>query len=449
MNRHILRVIGIFFLQIIGFLFLCYLLVPKTSVANACPQSASNVTLEEISLGLSDGQTLKGWYEAQSENTGDNTCFGAYVTLPVTDTLYIGIGSARPAEGSGDGAYFANFINDTSPILTGIAEPNEQGFHEMIYDGSLIHIAGTDPHPDNQTAGNHYTYSPCNTFTKYRDATNGLKYVYHTWGLWKSGSNLYASVSAHDGTYPDSCTYGMTCMGQIFTSANNGSTWTHTSDLGGYRAYDVICFDDDLYAIYNDEYQGVLTMAKSTDGGTTWNDVITDSVRRVHMVEFKNQLIAVSFDREYLHTINITGTVTTHTLPTGYRVGASYSQTAYSDYNIMTVADDYLYLIAERQSPKEQAIMRTSDLSCWERMVHTDTLMISLSYWPNKEWLVIATPGIDAKLLKVDLSGSPTAITLHSFQVRTPVSALLPAILLTGAMVLLGGAALAIRRKNT
>ena len=97
----------------------------------------------------------------------------------------------------------------------------------MIYDGSLIHIAGTDPiSPDNWTAGNHYTYSlSSDTFTKYRDATNGLTNVIHTWGLWKSGSTLYASVSAHGG---DNTTF----MGQIFTSTNNGYTWTLTSDLG-------------------------------------------------------------------------------------------------------------------------------------------------------------------------------------------------------------------------
>lgn len=61
MNRHILRVIGILFLQIIGFIFLWYLLAPRASVASARPRSASNVTLEEIDLGIT--QTLKEWYD--------------------------------------------------------------------------------------------------------------------------------------------------------------------------------------------------------------------------------------------------------------------------------------------------------------------------------------------------------------------------------------------------
>ncbi|MFH1633710.1 MAG: sialidase family protein, partial [Chloroflexota bacterium] len=249
----------------------------QSLAANAHPQSVSNVTLEEINLGLSGEQILKDWYEAQSSNTGDNTYFGAYVTLPVGSDLYIGLGSARPAEDSGDGAYFAKFDGTN---LTGIDEPNEQGFHEMIYDGSLVHIACTDPmSPDDWTAGNHYTYSPGGAFTKYRDAASGLKNVYHTWGLWKSDSTLYAAVSAHEG---DNTTF----VGQIFTSTNNGYTWTLTSDLGGYRAYDIIGFDDDLYAIHNDVLGGVLTMTKNTDGGINWTDIITDGVRRVHMLEF-------------------------------------------------------------------------------------------------------------------------------------------------------------------
>lgn len=423
MKRHTLRVIGIFSLQIIGLLSLLCLLAPMPSAARARPHSASSVTLEEIDLGIT--QTLKGWYDDQLTHTGSITYFGAYVTLPVTDTLYIGLGSARPAESNG--AYFAKLItNTTSLSLTGIAEPHEQGFHEMIDDGSLIHIAGTDPitPTDGWDAGNHYTYSPGGSFTKYRDADDGLTNVIHTWGLWKSGSALYAAVGAHAG---DKTTY----MGQIFTSTNNGLTWTYKSDLGGYRAYDIIGFDNDLYAIHNDTLGGVLTMSKSTDDGSNWSAVITDSVRRVHMVEFDNQLIAVSFDRKYLYTINITDTVTTHTLPSGYLVGATYSdKPAYTDYNVMAVAKGYLYLIAEKPSstePAEQAIIRTQNLSSWERMVHTDTLMISLSYWSNKNWLVIATPGTNAKLWKVDLSGTPTAITLRSFRARTPVPALLPA----------------------
>jgi hypothetical protein len=318
MKRHTLRVIGIFSLQIIGLLSLLCLLAPAPSAARARPHSASSVTLEEIDLGIT--QTLAAWYTAQSSNTGSSTYFGAYITLPVTDTLYIGLGSARPAD-TGDGAYFAKLITNTS--LISIAEPDEQGFHEMIYDGSLIHIAGTDPveSSNEHDAGNHYTYSPGDTsITKYRRDTtdDGLENVYHTWGLWKSSpTTLYAAVSAHNGSDPLTCTYGSTCMGQIFTSTNNGLTWTKKSDLGGYRAYDIIGFDGDLYAIHNDALGGVLTMSKSIDSGANWSAVITNSVRRVHMVEFDSQLIAVSFDRKYLHTINITGTVTTYTLPNG------------------------------------------------------------------------------------------------------------------------------------
>lgn len=409
---------------------LMILLALALAAAPMRPQAASNVTLEEIDLGLS-GQTLKQWYEAKTSHTGSAAYFGAYVTLPVADTLYLGLGSARPAEDGGDGSYFAK-LNGTS--LTGIAEPDEQGLHEMIYDGSLVHIAGTDPHNgDNWTAGNHYTYDPTSgTFAKYRNATTGLKNVLHSWGLWKSGSTLYAAVSAHAG---DNTTF----MGQVFSSTDNGATWTHRSDLGGYRAYDIIGFDGDLYALHNDTLGGELSLSKSIDGGAAWSAVsgLANNVRHVHMLEFDGKLFAVSFDRHSLYAVDASDNVSTHALPTDYLVGASYSEGGYSDYKLLVVARDYLYLIAERQSPTEWAILRTNDLSHWERMAHTSEKLISLSYWSNKDWLVTATPGTSAGLWKVDLSGDPAAVTLRSLRALPSIPTWLPAGIVVALLLLL------------
>jgi hypothetical protein len=402
-------------LRVLSMLWLLIWLAPGLAAVSARPQPASNVTLAEIDLGLS-GQTLMDWYVAQTSHTNASTYFGAYITLPVADYLYVGLASARPAEDSGDGSYFAILSGTTSLTLTGIAEPNEQGLHEMIYDGSLVHIAGTDPHPDDWTAGNHYTYSlSSNTFVKNRDSLNGLINVQHTWGLWKESptSTLYAAV-------------GATTSGQIFASNNDGFTWTKKSDLGNDRAYDITGFNGGLYAIYNDVPGGALTMTTSLDGGANWNTItdLAGNLRRVHLLEFDHQLLAVSYNRDALYALDITGTVTTHTLPTGYLVGASYPETSYTDYNVMAVAGNYLYLIAEQQSPAEQAIIRTSDLSSWERLVHTSEKLISLAYWPDKNWLITATPGTAAKLWKVDLSGTPTAVTLRVLRAQEPARSL-------------------------
>jgi hypothetical protein len=62
-------------------------------------------------------------------------------------------------------------------------------------------------------------------------------------------------------------------------------------------------------------------------------------------------------------------------------------------------------------------------------MAGTSEKLISLTYWADKNWLVATTPGTNAKLLRLDLSGSPTAVTLRSAQAHPFVSPLLPAML--------------------
>lgn len=422
----LIGMLGIFF-------WLCLWGIGATAV-NARPQlSASAASLVELDLGLS-AQTLKEWYTAQSGNPATDNYFGVYVTLPVTDTLYIGLASARPAEDSGDGAYFARFDGS---MLTGIARPNEQGFHEMLYDGTVIHIAGTDPHiGDNHSAGNHYIYTPTTgLFTKYRDPGTGLSNVFHTWGLWMSDTVLYAAVSAHNGTYTGTCTAEI-CMGKVFTSTDRGATWTWMSDLGGYRAYDITGFQGDLFAIANDELGGALSMYRSADGGQTWGDVpgLQENIIRVHMAELANRLLAVSFDRTAFSAVEVDGaaiTVTTHTLPSNYRVGATYSYAAYTDYKVLTVAKGYLYLIAQSDAT-EVAILRTADLENWERMAQTEERLISLSYWEDKDWLVAASAGTQAKLWYMDLGENPSALTARAFRAG-PVP--WPALLAVGGLV--------------
>lgn len=399
--------------KIIVVLFVLYLLILAPTMALALPQgqTASHVILEKIDLGLAE-QTLKQWYESQTANKGHRAYFGIYAILPIANDLYLGLGSARPAEMNG--AYFANFAD---AVLTGIGEPYEQGFHEMIYDGALIHIAGTDPR-DDHTVGNHYTYSPAdNTFTKYRNPTNGLVNVYHTWGLWHSGSMLYAAVGAHDGS--DDCD-AHTCMGQIFSSTDNGDTWQKRGDLGQYRAYDIISFDGDLYATYNDS--NMLSMSRSVDEGDTWQAVpgLENNLLHVNTIQFNEQLLAVSFDRRSLYALDADGSVVARPLPPDYLVGASYFGD-YTDFNIMAVVDGWLYLIAERQTltdPEKYTIIRTQDFNAWQRLVHTDERLISLAYWPAQNVLVAATSGMYAGLWQVDLSGELDAASLQSGEVQ-------------------------------
>lgn len=374
----------------------------------AHPQSHNDISLEEIDLGLTG--TLLQWYNTQSGLAGSETYFGAYVLQAVGENLYIGLGSYRPAENDGDGSYFAKYDGAS---ISGIGPFDEQGIHEILWDGTQIQIAGTDPHDvatpgNNWDTGNHYTYNPVtNSFTKYRDVDNGLVYAFHTWGLWKEGYLLFAAASSHDGTYPTECDYGLTCVGQIFLSINNGATWTKLANLGDYRAYDIIGHNNYLYAIHNDELTGPLSLSKSSDGGTSWNTfpALTHNIRRCHMATFNGQLIAIRFDRTSIYGIDIADNITTYSLPSDLLVGTGYAdRPAYSDYNVMITADGYLYLIAEDQNSSENVILRTHNLETWQEVTRTDENLISLTFWKQNNWLVTSSNGLNAKLWMIDLN---------------------------------------------
>jgi hypothetical protein len=132
------------------------------------------------------------------------------------------------------------------------------------------------------------------------------------------------------------------------------------------------------------------------------------------MVIFDGKLVATSFDRTSIYTIDSSDNVTTVPLPTDYLIGASYLDfPAYVDYNTMAVVGSLLYVIAENQVTSEFAILRTSDLSIWERMASTNEKLISISYWPNTSWLVTSTAGMNARLLRLNLIGNPTSVSVN------------------------------------
>ncbi len=283
----------------------------------------------------------------------------------------------------------------------------------MLWDGTQIHIAGTDPHDvitagNNWDTGNHYTYDPITeSFTKYRDVEHGLLYTFHTWGLWKEGYRLFAAASNHDGSYPSECNYGVSCLGQIFKSINNGATWTKLADLGNYRAYDIIGYHGNLYASHNDELTGPLSLSTSSDGGTSWNafpDLI-HKVRRSHMTIFNGKIIAANFNRTSIFAIDEADNITSHSLPSDYLFSTGYAdRPAYSDYNILVTAGGYLYLIAQDQNSNERVILRTYNLETWQEITRTNEQLISLAYWPEKNWLVTSSNGTNAKLWTADLN---------------------------------------------
>jgi hypothetical protein len=187
---------------------------------------------------------------------------------------------------------------------------------------------------------------------------------------------------------------------------DNGSHWTRVANkddgVGQYRTYDIIGFDGKLYVTWNDVYTEPCGIAESSDAGVTWSRLPAFSGQttcRTRLFVYANQLLALSSDRAALLALSTDGAVTTHNFP-----GFSVKDWAYS-----YLAEDgsgRLYTVTE-----DGRIVRTANLSTWETLVASDRSLITLTYWPNKTWLIASDRGLaHARLFKLDLS-TATAIT--------------------------------------
>jgi hypothetical protein len=365
---------------------------------------------------LIPGMEWNTWFRQTSGYSPDPEHFGGYITLPVGADLYIGMGTGIPT--LGDGALVARFDGGKIEAIGALAE---EGIHEMIWDhrSGTLHIAGTDPSwPDDWSAGNHYTYfrSGTRAVVKHRDPRKGLVNVIHTWGLWFSNTHvLYAAVNSHDGSFTRdrnilrrifdrinstvdrryySTDYGVTRMGQIFKSEDSGKTWGHVSDVGYFRAYDVVGFNDKFYVLYADTPESPCKLAVSEDGAEKWRDVTQDYIQRVHLIQFQDKLLAVSHNGKSIYAIN-NDIISKHELPKGYRIE--------THFNVLAVGNDFLYAVCTGEDGN-YSILRTPDLRDWEKVVGTDKKLVSLCYWETQHSLVVSDTGLQAKLWKIDLN---------------------------------------------
>jgi hypothetical protein len=382
-----------------------------------------NLAIEELILGMKWNE----WYTKFSGYTPDSVYFGAYITLPVENDLYIGLGTGLPS--LGEGAMVAKF---DGIHISSIGTLTEEGIHEMIWDSQrrILHIAGTDPWPDDWTAGNHYRYDPSanKKIEKHRDKENGLKNVIHTWGLCLAGNQvLWAAVNSHDGSFERdknfmrkifhrinsiidssyySIDYGVTRAGQIFKSEDGGLNWKLVSNLGYFRAYDIIEFNNVLYAIYADKPEMPCRLAKSDDKGMTWQDISQCQVQNVHLTPFKNKLLCVSDNGKSIYSM-VSGKLEKYDLPVGYEIKSRYN------FNLLTTGKHFLYILCTQQDGAS-AIIRTADFRFWERVSATDDKLISLSYWKEKNWLIAGSQGLETQIFKVDLNQQFTEINALS-----------------------------------
>jgi hypothetical protein len=357
---------------------------------------AFNLPLQVLVPGIE----WAAWYRQHSGFSPDALYFGPYVTLAVEDTLYIGWGTARPAES--DGALIARYDGRT---LGSIGALTEQGVHEMLWDGEVLHIAGTDPCcPDGWEAGNHYTYRPLGSLVKYRDAANGLRHVLHTWGLWLSTEGvLYAAVSSEASTIS---------AAQLFSSRSSGVDWSLIATVGGDRAYDVIGAHGRLYVLYSDVEEGPIRLLARNDGEQAWTSVMADEVQRTRLTLFEDRVLAVSRDRQAIFAIR-PNEVLRYELPPGFRLGNSYADSlSYGDYHLLAVAEGYLYALCEPTEPGvvDSVVLRTQDLREWQTVTSSDQALVSLSYWEAQKALILGSRGLSASLWKVALPATSSRL---------------------------------------
>ncbi|MCA9971858.1 MAG: hypothetical protein KC425_16655 [Anaerolineales bacterium] len=371
------------------------LLRPPTAVSPIPTIQTTQAPIPPRSLTpLVPGLDWFAWYETASGYTPDPTHFGAYVALGVADTLYLGLGSARPAETNG--ALLAAYANGR---LSPVAPLTEQGVHDMVWDGRSLHVAGTDPCcGDGWEAGNHYVLTPPGPLVKLRDPVNGLPDVLHTWALWAApDGRLYAAASTEQGRLR---------MGLVFRSDDAGQTWRYRGRLGLQRAYELIGWNGQLYGIYTTRAQAPFGLAYSPDDGRLWRDVAAVGMQRVHLLPFAGRLIGVSYDQDALIAVAPDHHVTRYALPAGARVGITYTDYPdYTNYNILAADAAYLYTVWETAaSPPRYQIVRTADLQQWQTLAETDQPILSLTAWPAQNALVIGTAGRAASVFLLDIT---------------------------------------------
>ncbi len=82
---------------------------------------------------------------------------------------------------------------------------------------------------------------------------------------------------------------------------------------------------------------------------------------------------------------------------------------SYTNYNILTTDGRYLYTVLETEaSAKKYSVARTTDLETWEILYTTDRPILTLAYWPAKNWLVWGDNGRFTTLWKLPLPPFPT-----------------------------------------
>jgi len=372
------------FLLTAVFLALILGLFLSTVLHTPAPVRANSGILSPLVSGLN----YADWYQSATGYAPNATYFGAYAIMPLTDTLYIGFGTARPSES--DGSLLAQSDGVT---LTAVHTLTEQGFIGLTAVNNIIHIPGVDPCcGDGWEFGNSYVYTPSIAFTKLRNMSD----VIHSWGMWAAeNSDLYVAVSSPVSTTNEG--------GSIAVSHDSAQSWTTIGNrddgLGYDRTYDILGLNGNLYATWSDVYGEPCGVTVSNDDGQNWARLAgLQTECRPRLLAFNDTVLALRDDLAAMYTIGSDGTIVTHHFP-------NFTVTEWA-YNYGTIDDaGWLYLVTA-----DGRVVRTIDFESWQTIADTDLELITITYWPHKNWLVLSDRGNDAKVWTFDLSILPPVL---------------------------------------
>jgi hypothetical protein len=346
-------------------------------------ETAQDVVPPELEE-LAPGFPYASWF---AEHTGFDPVpadFGVYTMLPLAGTLYLGFGAGLPA--AANGALLAAFDDEG---IRPVAPLHEQGMLDMATGQGMLLIPGVDPCcPDGWEAGNFYTYAASAGLTKWRNLPN----VLHAWGVWHDAADnaVYVAASSHRGDFTGS-------VGEIWRTVDLGAHWARLANdddgVGDYRTYDVLGHRGRLYAT-SAESRNSCTLVAQPEVGTVWMPVLPDERVACHhrLVSFGDALIAVDSTRRRLHVVTGQGDALQRELP---------FTTGETSPNWATVAGAYLYALSS-----DGRILLTRDLAVWETVAEMDQEFLTIQYWPQRSWLVLASRGANGALWKLELCGA-------------------------------------------
>jgi hypothetical protein len=200
---------------------------------------------------------------------------------------------------------------------------------------------------------------------------------------------------------------------------------------------DIIGFNNKLYAI-SFSADGFTKLKYSTDEGITWidfNNLYPDRFPR--LIQYQDKLAGVahinnvqySSDSNALFTVDRNNNVAIYPLPANTYINTLPPGSNGFDYrkdgvvfNPYAVDDKgYLYLIT-----KNQALIRTNDLTNWYLVSQFSSFLTAITYWPNQNSIIVTDRGPNAKIWKIDLSDINNLPPYIPPPTSTPLPTLIP-----------------------